>query len=107
MFAANSHVIREATPDDTHALRRLAQLDSQRPLAGQVLIGELQGRPAAAISLVDGRVIADPFRPTGQLTPLLRIRAGALRAYMHTPSLSARMRAAMHPRTRAASAKAA
>ena len=52
MFAANAYVIRHATGAD-----KLAELDSQRPLTGPALVGEIDGRPAAAISLTDGRVI--------------------------------------------------
>ena len=98
MFAANTYKLRLATEDDADALRRLAELDSRAPLAGRVLIGEMAGSPAAALSLSDDRVIADPFRRTDHLVACMRIRAGAIRAYEATPSLSARLRAALHPR---------
>ena len=101
MFAANTYKLRLATEDDADALRRLAELDSRAPLAGRVLIGELAGSPAAALSLDDDRVIADPFRRTDHLVACMRIRAGAIRAHEATPSLAARMRAALP--TRAAS----
>jgi len=101
MFAANTYKLRLATEDDADALRRLAELDSRAPLAGRVLIGELAGSPAAALSLDDDRVIADPFRRTDHLVACMRIRAGAIRAHEATPSLTARMRAALP--TRAAS----
>ena len=48
-----------------------------------------------ALSLVDGRVIANPFVPTAHLLTHLRIRAGVIVAYERTPSLAARMRAAL------------
>jgi hypothetical protein len=98
MFGGNTHVIRIATLDDDRALRRLAELDSQRPLSGRVLIGEIDGQPAAAISLADERVIADPFQPTSHLVVLLGLRAGALRAHQQTPSLADRVRDALRPR---------
>jgi hypothetical protein len=98
MFAANTYNLRLATEDDADALRRLAELDSRPPLAGRVLIGEIGGSPAAALSLDDDRVIADPFRRTDHLVACLRIRAGAIRAHEATPSLSERMRAALRPR---------
>jgi hypothetical protein len=98
MFAANTYNLRLATQDDADALRRLAELDSGAPLAGRVLIGEIAGSPAAALSLNDDRVIADPFRRTDHLVACLRIRAGAIRAHESTPSLSERMRAALRPR---------
>jgi hypothetical protein len=37
------------------------------------LIGDVDGVPAAAISLADGRVVADPFRPATGLTAHLRL----------------------------------
>jgi hypothetical protein len=60
-------IIRQATEDDHRALQRLAELDSQRPLSMPALIAETRGLPAAAISLADGRVIADPFEHTAYL----------------------------------------
>ncbi len=68
-------LIRLARPDDDGALRRLAALDSTRPLAGAALIALADGEPRAALSLADGRVVADPFSPTQDLVDLLRIRA--------------------------------
>ena len=99
MFAANTYKLRLATEDDADALRRLAELDSRAPIAGRVLIGELAGSPAAALSLDDDRVIADPFRRTDHLVACMRIRAGAIRAHEATPSLDrANARRAPHPR---------
>src|SRR5215218_3674145 len=86
MLAPNAYVIRTATPADAATLRRLATLDSQRPLDGPALIGELDGEPAAALSLADGRIVADPFRPTLHLGAHLRVRAESLRAHAATPS---------------------
>ena len=97
VFPGNAYVVRPATEDDQRALQRLAELDGQRPFAGPALIGEINGRPAAAVSLFEGRVVADPFQPTAALRQVLRMRRGALRAYSSTPSLADRMRAAMQP----------
>ena len=91
MFSATAYVIRRATEEDAAALRRLAELDSQSPVAQPALIGEIAGAPAAAISLADGRVIADPFQRTAALTPLLRLRARSLEAYERTPSVRERL----------------
>ncbi|MDQ3936552.1 MAG: hypothetical protein M3340_18175 [Actinomycetota bacterium] len=66
--------IRRALPEDAAALLRLAALDSERPLAGSVLLAEADGEPLAALSLSDGRVVADPFRSTEPLVALLRVR---------------------------------
>lgn len=96
MFSATTYVIRIATAEDEAVLRHLADIDSHGPLAaGPYLVGEVDGSPQAALSLADGRVVANPFVPTAQLLAHLRMRAGALGAYEHTPSLSARIRAAL------------
>jgi hypothetical protein len=95
MFAANAYRIRFATVEDADILRRLAERDSQQPLVGRILIGEIDGRPAAALSLHDGRVIADSSSCTDRLAPTLRMRAGAIRAFEATPSLRDRLLAAL------------
>ena len=95
MLPANTYVIRQATADDDQTLQALAELDSQRAIHRPALIGELDGYPAAAISLVDGRVISDPFQFTVRLRQTLRIRMGALQAYSRTPSLPERLRASI------------
>ena len=89
-----NHVIRHATPADDRTLTDIAALDSQRPLVEPVLIGEIDGRPAAAISLADGRIIADPFVYTATLTQVLPLRARAIDAHRRSPSLVDRLRAA-------------
>jgi hypothetical protein len=97
MYPSNAYVIRQATVADEGTLRRLAKLDSQRPFSGPALIGEIDGRPAAAVSLFEGRVIADPFQRTDILRQVLRMRLNAIRAYSSTPSLADRVREAMRP----------
>jgi len=67
--------IRPARPDESPALRDLAALDSARPLAGDVLVAVVDDAPVAAISLDDGRVVADPFRRTADSVALLQLRA--------------------------------
>ena len=67
-------VIRPARTDDAFAVRRLAYLDSQRPLRGDVLVALADDVPVAAVSLTDGRIVADPFRPTADVVDLLRLR---------------------------------
>jgi hypothetical protein len=96
MISATTYTIRLATPMDEPALLWLADIDSQGPLtAGPVLLGEIDGKPQAAISLADGRVIANPFLPTAQLLAHVRMRASALGALEPTPSISTRFRAAL------------
>jgi hypothetical protein len=98
MFAANTYVIRRAGPADSAALDRIARLDTQRPLTGDALVGEIGGVPAAAISLEDGRLIADPFTRTARLTPLLHMRFRAHRAYVERPATRDRIRAGVRIR---------
>jgi hypothetical protein len=72
----NHLVLRAGRPSDDAALRRIAALDSTRPLKGRPLVAEVDGTPVAALDLDDGRVIANPFRHTAQIVELLRMRAG-------------------------------
>jgi hypothetical protein len=73
-------VIRRAAADDASALAQLAALDSSSPLRGEVLVAYVDDEPWAAVSLADGRAVADPFRPSALAVELLRIRARHLRA---------------------------
>jgi hypothetical protein len=75
-----SIAVRLATANDQEALERLAALDSTDPPRGSTLVGELLQRPVAALSLSDGRVIADPFVATADVVALLRLRARQLGA---------------------------
>jgi hypothetical protein len=97
VYPANAYVVRRATEDDEVELRRLAALDGQRPLTGPALVAEIEGKPAAAVSAIDGRVIADPFQHTAVLRQVLRIRLSAMRSYASTPSLAERVRASLQP----------
>src|SRR5919198_319240 len=67
--------IRYATPDDASTLEQLATLDSRRPPRGVVLLAEVDDEPWAAVSLDDDHLVADPFRPSGELAFLLAQRA--------------------------------
>ena len=71
--------IRLATADDVAAVASLSALDSAQAPSGDVLLGVVDGRPLAALSLATGHVVADPFSPTAELVDLLRARATALR----------------------------
>jgi hypothetical protein len=70
--------IRALEANDSDALRVLAELDTARPPIGEVLGAERDGRLVAAISLSNGDVVADPFRPTAEIVTLLRVRARQL-----------------------------
>lgn len=91
MLAPTSFAIRPAVSHDALALRRMAVDGDQRPLAGDVLVGELGGRPAAALSLKDGRSVADASADTGLLLAHLRSQAAGAKAVKRERSLAKRM----------------
>ena len=67
--------IRLATEADNATLIRLAALDSAPAPHGSVLVADVGGEIVAARSLVRSRSIADPFRPTADISELLELRA--------------------------------
>jgi hypothetical protein len=67
--------LRPAVGADAPALEQLAALDSAPPLHGPALLAHHEGRLLAAVSLADGRAIADPFERTAETIELLRVRA--------------------------------
>jgi hypothetical protein len=72
--------IRLAVPADAPALVRLAQRDSAPPPApAGMLVAEVGGELRAAVSLLGGAGIADPFHHTAELVAILRARARQLR----------------------------
>ena len=71
-------ILRLANEDDAAVVRRLAQLDDSRPLNGDVLLAVLGGEAVAALSLTDGRVVANPFVRTADTVTLLELRAAQL-----------------------------
>jgi hypothetical protein len=98
MQPADHYVIRAAKPQDEPMLRRLAYLDSQAPLAGRILVGELAGVALAAISIDERRIVGDPLAEVGLLRVHLWVQADAADADERTSSLSERMRAALRSR---------
>jgi hypothetical protein len=76
--AASVIALRRAGYDEAADLARLAALDSARPLEGEALVALVDGRLVAAISLADGRMIADPLAPTSEARALLHTRAAQL-----------------------------
>jgi hypothetical protein len=71
--------IRRAGPGDAAALERLGGLTGRVPLAGDVLLAEVDGEVVAAISVASGEIQSDPFQPTADLSALLGLRAEQLR----------------------------
>jgi len=74
---------------DEPALRRLAELDSRRVPAGEVLVAAVGGELVAALSVDGTAAIADPFRPTLGLVRLLGVRAAQLRRAADEPAHAA------------------
>ena len=70
--------LRTAGPDEANVVALLAALDSGRPLVGDTLVAVVDGKIVAAISLSDGRVVADPFLRTKDARLLLEMRAAQL-----------------------------
>ena len=95
MLSSTSYTIRGARASDLRDLERLAALDSQPPLHGRILVGEIDGRPEAAMSLDDDRLVADPFVRTDALAAHLRTRARGIHAAAGYPAMRDRLRRAL------------
>jgi hypothetical protein len=72
-------VIRSARRSDGVALDRLAQLDSARVPAGELLVAESEGALVAAHAPSTGATIADPFRHTVGVVEMLHARGAMMR----------------------------
>jgi hypothetical protein len=72
--------LRLAGPTEASSVRRLAELDSAPELTGDVVIALVDGDAVAGLSLLDQRVVANPFVPTCDAVALLRLRAKHLGA---------------------------
>ena len=97
---AHQLTIRAAGFEQAAALRYLADIDSQPRLEGDALLALMAVEPVAAISLANGRVVADPFRPTLAAAELLRLRRRQLteparRHHGRAPALIRRVAAAL------------
>jgi hypothetical protein len=76
MINVTDHItIRPDHPDDGAAIARLAALDSAAVPPSPFLLAEVDGELRAALSLANGRAIADPFHLSLYLTALLRVYA--------------------------------
>jgi hypothetical protein len=74
-WAEGQVTLRLGSPADARQLRRLAMLDSSKPLTQPILLAEVDGAVAAALSLSTGVGAADPSQRTAGLVELLRVRA--------------------------------
>jgi hypothetical protein len=66
--------MRPATSRDVTAVARLVELEEARPLSGEVLLAEVDGRVIAALSVREDRAVADIFQPTAEIVAMLRTR---------------------------------
>jgi hypothetical protein len=78
-------VLRRGRPADAAEIATVAELDNARPLTGHTIVAEAGGRIVAAISLHDGRVVADPFAPTADVVEMLRLRTAGGRSAKARP----------------------
>jgi len=67
--------ITQSTEADSQKLWRLAALDDRRAPRGPALLAYVDGELRAAVGLLDGQAVADPFHPTAELVEMLRFQA--------------------------------
>jgi hypothetical protein len=70
--------LRLCSVHDDAALERLAVLEGRVVPSGRLVLAEVNGTIVAALPLNGGAPLADPFRSTAHLLPLLRLRASQL-----------------------------
>jgi hypothetical protein len=78
--AKESVLLRLTTINDADAIERLAALEGMAEPDCRCIVAEVDGTVIAALPLRGGAVMADPFRPTAHLVPLLELRAKQLTA---------------------------
>jgi hypothetical protein len=67
--------ITHSTQADNADVWRLAALDDRRAPKGPALLAYVDGELRAAVGLVDGQAVADPFHPTAEIVEVLRFQA--------------------------------
>ena len=87
--------VRTAEESDDATLFHLGALAGELPVRRPALIGDVDGMPVAAISLVEGRVVEDPFRPTPGLVTQLRLHRSGWRARYSREAARRTVRAAL------------
>jgi hypothetical protein len=78
--AKESVLLRMTTVGDAEAIERLAALECMPEPDCRCIVAEVDGTIVAALPLRGGKVMADPFRPTAHLVPLLELRVKQLAA---------------------------
>ncbi|MFL5885819.1 MAG: hypothetical protein ACJ77M_12180 [Thermoleophilaceae bacterium] len=78
--AGDSVTIRRSAPGDGDAIARLVRLEDRRGRAprGPYVVAERGGEVLAALPLLGGAAIADPFRRSADLVEMLELRARQL-----------------------------
>jgi hypothetical protein len=76
-------VLRFAQPQDDADITRLAQLDDAPTPVSPIMLAAIDGEPVAALSLSDGRAVANPFVATQKAVTLLRLHAAQAAAERH------------------------
>jgi hypothetical protein len=67
--------ITHSTVDNSPELWRLAALDDRRPPKGPALLAYVDGELRAAVGIVDGQAVADPFHRTAEIVEILKFQA--------------------------------
>src|SRR4051812_18550748 len=78
-----SITVRPFEERDIEAIRHLAVLDDKSEPDGAVLVADVGGRIVAALPLLAGEAIADPFVSTADVVELLKLRAAQLTPPRH------------------------
>ena len=94
--------IRAARAEDMDEIARVAGRDTHDLPAQPLMVAKVGDDVRAAISLVDGAFVADPFHRTSELVQMLKIRAGAVNGARNGEIASIR-----HPRHALAATRAA
>ena len=67
--------ITHASEDNRRELWRLAALDDRSAPNGPALLAYVGGELRAAVGIVDGRAVADPFHRTAEIVEILQFQA--------------------------------
>jgi hypothetical protein len=95
MFSATSHVIRYAGPADVPELVRLGWATAETWPSGHVIVGEIDGVVAAALSIDENRAVLSELPGAPAVLAQIRARAAGIHAYRRTPSVADRIRERM------------
>jgi hypothetical protein len=98
MTSTSTILLEQATAEQAAALRELSQLDSARTVSRPALMAVVDGRLVAAVSLRDGRIVADPFAETEAAVKLLKLRTAEIDGRRRTHPRRRMPRLSLRPR---------